>query len=318
MKTQATRDPTTTRPRVSLEQKVKLLVRKARAAERRRKHESKPPCRSELCGMRTWLLMFGFLAAFIFSFGAQAMTPRLTFEQANAAFAAGDFRAAIQEYEAILEQDGFSAPILFNLGNACYRDGQFGAAILNYERAQVLAPHDRAIAANLRLARKKAGVPAPALSEVEKAARALGPNTLAWGGSIALAVVCLAVGVGRFLPRSSRAETKTITGVAAVMLLLVATAFAIRWPEFHRAIVVGMKVQARITPASTAAESFALKSGEPVTVAKAYGQFILVRTLDGRSGWVSEKEIGTVFKAASNSFGRGSPIHSINVQPSGE
>ena len=88
------------------------------------------------------------------------MMPGLTFEQANAAFAAGNFRAAIQEYEAILEHDGFSAPLLFNLGNACYRDGQFGAAILNYERAQVLAPHDRAIAANLRLARKKASVPA--------------------------------------------------------------------------------------------------------------------------------------------------------------
>jgi len=298
MKTQRTRDKTTTRPRLSLEQKVKLLVRKVRAAERRRKRASQPPCRSEFRGVRTCLLTVALLASFAISFAAQAMTPALAFEQANAAFVSGNFRAAIQQYEAILEHDGFSAPVLFNLGNACYRDGQFGAAILNYERAQVLAPHDRAIAANLRVTRKKAGVPAPALSEVEKAARVLTPNTLARLGSIVLTVFCLAIGIGRFFPRFSRDEIKTIASIAAVMLFLVATAFAIRCREFQRAIVVPTKVPARIAPASAATESFALKAGEPVTVSKTYGQFILVRTPDGRSGWVSKKEVGLVFKAA--------------------
>jgi len=298
MKTQDIPDKTTIKPRLSLEQKVKLLLRKARAAERHRKRARQPPCRSEFRGRRTWMSTVALLAAFAFSFGAQAMTPALAFERANAAFASGNFRAAIQQYRDVLEHDGFSAPVLFNLANACYRDGQFGAAILNYERAQVLAPHDHAIAANLRLARKKAGVPAPALSEVEKAARALGPNTLAWGGSIALAVLCWAIGVGRFLPRSSRSETKTIVRVALVILLLVATAFAIRWPELHRAIVVAAKVPARIAPASIAAESFGLKAGETVSATKTFGQFILIRMADGRSGWVSEKDIGLIFKAA--------------------
>jgi SH3-like domain-containing protein len=82
------------------------------------------------------------------------------------------------------------------------------------------------------------------------------------------------------------------------MLLLVTTAFAIRWPEFHRAIVVATEVPARSAPASAAAESFALRAGESVTVSKTYGQFILVRTTDGRSGWVSKKKVGLVFMAA--------------------
>ena len=105
------------------------------------------------------------------------MTP--TFEQANTSFESGNYRAAISQYEAILAHNGFSAPLLFNLGNAYYRDGQFGAAILNFERAQVLAPRDNSIAANLRLAREKAGVPSPILNEVERAARFLSPNMLA-------------------------------------------------------------------------------------------------------------------------------------------
>ena len=43
MKTQDIPHKSTSQPRLSLEQKVKLLVRKARAAERRRKHASRPP-----------------------------------------------------------------------------------------------------------------------------------------------------------------------------------------------------------------------------------------------------------------------------------
>ena len=236
-------------------------------------------------------------ASATFSFAATAASTTPSFEQANATFASGNSRAAISQYEALLAQDGYSAPVLFNLGNACYRADQFGAAILNYERAQVLAPHDRSITANLRLAREKAGIPVPARSEVATAARAISPNTQAWIGSVALTAICLTIAVSRFQPYFS--QGKVIVGVAIVTLLAAAATLAIRWPEFNRAIVLAVKAPARIAPADTAAESFALKAGEPVTAVKTYGQFVLVRTPDGRSGWVNDKEIGMVFKAKS-------------------
>jgi tetratricopeptide (TPR) repeat protein len=214
-------------------------------------------------------------------------------EQADTTFQSGNYQAAITQYEAILTHSGYSAPVLFNLGNACYRNSQFGAAILNYERALILAPRDMEIAANLRLAREKAGVPAPAPGEIVKAARFVSPNTLAWIGSGALIVICLAIGLGRFFPRFT--QVKAVISVAGMTLLVVAASFAIRWPEFNRAIVVVANAPARIAPASTAAESFALRAGEPVAIAKSYGPFVLARTPDGRAGWVNEKEIGRVF-----------------------
>jgi tetratricopeptide (TPR) repeat protein len=301
MKTQDTCNPTTVKHRLSLEQKIRKLARKYRATERRqRKCENKSDCRPKVRPMRAVVLTFAFLAVVAFSFTARAANAASSFEQANAAFASGNDRAAITQYEAILKHAGYSAPVLFNLGNACYRAGQFGAAILNYERAQILAPRDASIAANLRLAREKAGVPAPALNEVERAARILTPNTLAWIGSLALMTICLGIGVGRFVPRFP--HVKIIVSVAAVTLLAVTASFAIRWPEFKRAIVITANAPARIAPADTAAESFALKAGEPVTIAKSYGQFILARTQDGRSGWVNEKEIGRVMPQSSYRF----------------
>ncbi len=277
-----------------LEQKVK----KFRLAERRRISEGKPGCRIEFRHLKALALSASLLAAVAFSSIAHAASAGSAFERANAAFESGNDHAAISQYEAILAHDGYSAPVLFNLGNAFYRSGQFGAAILNYERAQVLAPRDASIAANLRLAREKAGVPAPAPNEVERVARILTPNTLAWTGSLALMTICLGIGLGQFFPRFTRA--KIIIGVAVMTLLAVAASFAIRWPEFYRAIVITANAPARIAPAGTAAESFALKAGEAVIITKKYGQFILARTADGRSGWVSGKEIGRVMPESPN------------------
>jgi tetratricopeptide (TPR) repeat protein len=296
MKTQDLCDRTIGSPRFSLEQKVRLLARKFRAVERRRNRAEKARCRSEFSAMRIWALVVALFILAAFSFSAQAANTTPTFEQANTTFAAGNYRAAIAQYEATLAHDGYSAPVLFNLGNADYRAGQFGAAILNYERAQILAPRDSSITANLRLAREKAGVIAPTLNGMQAAALVVSPNTLAWAGSSALMVFCLTIVVRRrFYPRFNYA--KSILGIAVAGLLMVVVSFAIRWPEFSRAIVITANTPARIAPAETAAESFALKAGESVSIAKSYGQFILARTSDGRSGWVNEKEIGRVFES---------------------
>jgi hypothetical protein len=132
----------------------------------------------------------------------------------------------------------------------------------------------------------------PALSKFEQAARNLAPNSLAWVGSIAVMTICLGGWVGRVAPRFSPA--KIIVGLAVVTLVAVVIGFAVRWPEFSRAIVITDNAPARIAPAGSAAESFALKAGEPVNLANPYGQFILARTPDGRSGWVARADLARV------------------------
>ncbi|HUC85493.1 MAG TPA: tetratricopeptide repeat protein [Candidatus Acidoferrales bacterium] len=294
MKSRSVRPADGDKPRLSLEQKMRLLLRKFRAAEQRRRHrEHRPQCPPKLRRLPVMAFPFAALAASAFVLTSQAADPASAFEQANAAFAADNYRAAIAQYEGILTRDGASAPVLFNLGNAHYRADEYGAAILDYERAQVLAPRDHSIAANLQLAREKAGVPAPVLNAAQQLADAVSPNSLAWIGSIALLTLCLTIGIHRFLPRF--AKVKAVGVVAALTLLSVVAAFGIRWPEFNRAIVVTATTPARIAPADTAAESFALKAGESITIAKSYGQFILAHTADGRSGWVNDQDIGRVF-----------------------
>lgn len=238
------------------------------------------------------------LGAFPLQAGAETMTNAPSFDGANSSFAAGNYRDAISQYEVLIERNGYSAPLLFNLGNACYRAGEFGRAILNYERAQVLAPNDESINSNLRLACEKAGVKEPATNPLLRAARLLTPNALAWTGSAALAAICLAIFMRRVRPRF--APARPLTGLALAVLLAVIAAFAVRWPEFNRAVVVAVEAPARIAPASNAAESFRLKGGEPVSAEQSHGDFVLIRTPDGRSGWVSRDEIGLLFGSKTN------------------
>src|SRR5437763_5241372 len=75
------------------------------------------------------------------------------YAKANTAFAAGQFKSAIQQYQAVVQSGEWSANLFYNLGNAYFRDSDFGRAILNYKRALQLDRNHPEADANLRIAR---------------------------------------------------------------------------------------------------------------------------------------------------------------------
>lgn len=190
-----------------------------------------------------------------------------------------------------------SASVLFNRGNAFAGQGQPGLAVLAFERAQQLAPRDPAIAARLQTLRDTAGLPSPALPWWQSAARQLSMNELACSGSLALALVCGAISLSRLLPKGFQRPLKALTALCAIAVLISATGLWLRWPELSRAVVVSSHVTALIAPAESAGSNFTLIEGDIVAPKKVLRNFILVRTLDGRSGWVSRAQIERVIPA---------------------
>ena len=75
------------------------------------------------------------------------------FAKANKELSAGDFKAAIADYEAMVAAREWSPNLFYNLGNAYFRVHDFGRAILNYKRALQIDPHHPEAEANLRLVR---------------------------------------------------------------------------------------------------------------------------------------------------------------------
>ena len=80
------------------------------------------------------------------------------FALGNEAYAEGKYDEALSYYKGVLEQEGYSASLLYNMANAYYQKKAVGRAILHYERALYLDPGNADIQANLNLARKDFGL----------------------------------------------------------------------------------------------------------------------------------------------------------------
>lgn len=282
------------RPRLSLEQKIMLMVHRYRAAEKRRMQ--KDAVRSKRLRMMALFALTVILLpalAILFSHssanGAQA-----AFDRADRALASGHYAQATRDYEQIIARKGYSAPLLFNLGNAFYREGKWGLAILNYERALWLSPGDSAAAANLELTRQHVGLTAPVRNPLEKAARVLSANTLAWLGSAALAFIALGLVAGRLLGPTWRGWARATILAAMIVLALAGSGLGYWWMRLDRAVILAASPRARIAPASAAGVSFELREGQIVRERKTYGDFVLVYTDDGRSGWVKQQNLASI------------------------
>ncbi len=79
-------------------------------------------------------LFFGFL------FVAALCVRAETIQDGNAAFAKGEFAAAIRAFESALATQGPSAGLYYSLGVAQQKDGQRAQAAVNFRRAIMLDP----------------------------------------------------------------------------------------------------------------------------------------------------------------------------------
>ena len=104
--------------------------------------------------MRKILMLF--LVSFFHCFVAFGQEKDTTFENANAAYNAGQFEKAVMLYKQILETGKHSAELYYNLGNSYYRLNQVGESIFYFEKAKQLQPTDEDINVNSSFAQNMA------------------------------------------------------------------------------------------------------------------------------------------------------------------
>jgi hypothetical protein len=187
----------------------------------------------------------------------------------------------------------YSAASLFNRANAWAREGKTGVAVLNYERAQLLAPNDADIAANLHLVRARAGLPDSQENWLTRSLTCVRPNMLAWLGSFGLMLAGLSMLLVRVYPQRRLA----LISLTCVATLLVATAIGsaiMTWPRVNQAVVISREAPAWNSPVPLADPAFKLHEGETVEVRAEHQDFALVQTSTGRSGWVARADLSRV------------------------
>jgi tetratricopeptide (TPR) repeat protein len=226
------------------------------------------------------------------------------FDQANAAYIAGDTSRALAGYEALLEEGVVSPELETNLGAAYLRQGKRGLAALHFERALFLDPSDDDARADLLEVRRGNVDKLEGEAEdggAEAVSRVLAPLP---GRAAAVALVALwSLGCALFAvhlvrPRAALASTATacllFAGAAA---LVTAGSAAAHRLTLSRAVVVAQAAPAREGPSARAASHFEVHEGTALRIEDEDQGFRRVKLANGLTGWVPSSAVEPVVPA---------------------
>lgn len=211
------------------------------------------------------------------------------FAKANSEFAAGDFKAAIKDYNGVVESGEWSANLFYDLGNAYFRDSDLGHAVLNYERALQLDPRHPEADANLRIARDQAHSFELTSSALEKYLN----FTSAKSFTIAAAVLFWGTIILVLLRRR-----KTVWMIVGLILTACCVLITYQLENGTRgqaaAVVVANNAEARIATADSAKSVLALPAGSEVLILQERGDWSYAALPNDQRGWIATKAVEKV------------------------
>lgn len=216
----------------------------------------------------------------------------------DSAYVKGDYRAAIEIYEALTDANGESADVYYNLGNAYYKCDNIAKAVLNYERALLLNPGDEDIQFNLELARSKTvDKVAPVykfflMSWLENIINML--TMSAWSIMAVISFVVMLLTILLFLFGKSISVKKTGFIIAIISLFITIFANLSALHRYHYltvdrndAIIMAQSVTAKSTPSESGTELFVIHEGRKVKISDdTMREWTEIELEDGNKGWI--------------------------------
>ncbi len=248
------------------------------------------------------LLIFASVAAIGAQDGPRGLASM--WKSAEDAYATGDFKAAVEQYENLVSSGASSPSLFYNLGNAYYRRGNIGKAILNYERALKLDPSDKDVKHNLEMARahtldKIDNVPQFILFSWVRGVR----NSLSSNAWAVLSLVFLAVGLAfmliyRFSSRSSARRFFFIIAMIIFLSVIITFLFSLSLARQARggdsAVVVENIGSVKSAPSAGGNSIFVLHEGTKVDILERVQDWCRVEISDGRQGWIKASDIEVI------------------------
>ena len=211
------------------------------------------------------------------------------FAKANTAFAAGQFKSAIQQYQAVVRSGEWSPNLFYDLGNAYFRDSDFGRAILNYERALQLDRNHPEADANLRIARDQTHA-------LELAAKPF-ENYLNFAGAKSFAILAAILFWGTIILLILR-RRKLVWMTIGLILTASCGLAAYKLERGTRgqavAVVVGDNIEARVATADSAKSVLALPPGSEVMILQERGDWSYAALPNNLRGWIPTKAVEKV------------------------
>lgn len=221
---------------------------------------------------------------------------------AEKAYAEKNYKSAISFYTQMIDKEGISYKLYYNLGNAYYKDKQLGLAIYNYELANKIQPNQQDILNNLSIANSKIvdqieGKNNYFINAVKTGlVHALSLNTWAWlcilsfGSSLLLFFIFFS---------SSLKLAKQISFFSSVLFLLLSLISFIlggssknEKTNINFAVILKPEVKAYNEPTTTAINKFTLHEGTKVRVIDFTDNYVNIKLDNGNEAWLTKGDVG--------------------------
>ena len=233
------------------------------------------------------------LFALIFAGNIFAADVAADFSAANQLYAEGKFADAASAYEKILASGAASPNLLFNYGNAEFKSGNLGKAIAAFRRAELLAPRDSEIRANLNFVRNQV----QGATVREKFWQGwLGNLSLdEWTifTTIAFWLTFLLLAAKQLRPALAP-RLKSANWIFAALTIFSGTILGVQAAGHfsnQTAVVISSEAQIRSGPFDDAQNAFAVHDGAELSVLDRHGDWIQVADGSGRTGWLQAKQV---------------------------
>jgi tetratricopeptide (TPR) repeat protein len=215
------------------------------------------------------------------------------FSAANELYAKGKFAEAATAYETILQSGGQSPALLFNAGNAEFKAGHLGKAIAAYRKAELLAPRDAELRANLAFVRNQFQGATLRESRWQNWVSSLSLNdgALLTAGLFWLLFALLAA---RQIRPALAPKLRGATRLAVALTLCSGAVLALQAANHFNvsvAVVTSAETIARSGPFEDAQSAFTAHDGAELKVLDRHDDWVQVANGAGKIGWMSLKQV---------------------------
>ena len=249
--------------------------------------------------VRSLTLVLCSLHIFATTGSSQSEVDRL--DQAATAYESGNYAAAINIYQALVDQGQTAFELHYNLGNAYYKSQQIPEAILQYEKANKIDPANPDLQHNLALAQSKTVdriemIPVPELVSGYKSFVNQTPADR-WG---TFSLLAFFLGLGAllgFLLVTPRALKQVFFGIGIVLFVATLFFFFLGWQQQNwlktqkEAIIFEPSITISSTPGTDGSELFVLHAGTKVRILERFKDWVRIRIGDGNTGWLPQHTI---------------------------
>ncbi len=213
------------------------------------------------------------------------------FSAANKFYAQGKFADAANACEKILATGEASPNLLFNYGNAEFKSGNLGKAIAAFRRAELLAPHDSEVRANLAFVRNQVQGATVRESFWQNWLSNLSLNEWTIFAAIAFWLTFLLLATKQIRPALAT-KLKSVTWIFAALTIFSGTILGVQAANHfskQMAVVVSAQATARSGPFDDAQSAFVIHDGAELSVLDRRDDWVQVADGSGKIGWLQNK-----------------------------